>query len=601
MSLLVDAALSIDGVDTISKALKLMIQRQERVFQYTFRRSEVFNYNRTKGIPCISPPIPWMHGKDIYESIKRVKFEGLTGNLAFDERGYRKDYRLDVLTVSLNNGPEKIGEWDSNTGLKSVYDEEEDSGDTWNYTRTDYERTVVSIISPPFLYRNNKTDNGRPPTGNDRYEGYCKDLADALARELGLSYRMVIVKDNKYGVELENKSWNGIIGELRRGRADLAVAPLTITAERERVVDFSKPFMNVGISIMIRKPEKQKPGVFSFMEPFTINIWACITIAYVLVSVSIYMASRFSPYEWSTEDLTSGHIYHNQFTLPNAFWFSMGALMLQGSDHVCPRSTAGRIIGGAWWFFVLITISSYTANLAAFLTIERMLTPIDSADALAKQTDIAYGTVEDGSTKSFFKKSKVTTYKNMWNYMSTASPPVFTKSIQEGVERVRNTKGKYAFLLESSNNDFYNNRKPCNTMRVGPNLDLKGFGIATPLNSHLKEAINYVVLKLKEDGTLHKLQQTWWFEKGECGTNPGHRESKKRSLSLSNVSGIFYILISGLVLAIIIGLIEIYYGKRHPPKLVHYSYSRRWQNSRPNLGVTSREHHNGLFVEAMIK
>jgi len=54
--------------------------------------------------------------------------------------------------------------------------------------------------------------------------------------------------------------------------ADIAVAPLTITSIRERVIDFSKPFMNLGISIMIKKPEKQKPGVFSFMVKNTLQI-----------------------------------------------------------------------------------------------------------------------------------------------------------------------------------------------------------------------------------------------------------------------------------------------------------------------------------------
>jgi len=64
---------------------------------------------------------------------------------------------------------------------------------------------------------------------------------------------------------------------------------------------------------------------------------------------------------------------------------------------------SGRIVGSAWWFFTLIIISSYTANLAAFLTIERMLTPIESADDLSKQTEIGYGTLNAGSTKEFFR------------------------------------------------------------------------------------------------------------------------------------------------------------------------------------------------------
>ncbi len=56
-----------------------------------------------------------------------------------------------------------------------------------------------------------------------------------------------------------------------------------------------------------------------------------------------------------------------------------------------------------WWFFTLIIISSYTANLAAFLTVERMATPVESAEDLSEQNDIAYGTLVGGSTQAFFR------------------------------------------------------------------------------------------------------------------------------------------------------------------------------------------------------
>lgn len=59
--------------------------------------------------------------------------------------------------------------------------------------------------------------------------------------------------------------------------ADIAIAAMTITAERERVIDFSKPFMSLGISIMIKKPVKQTPGVFSFMNPLSQEIWVRIS------------------------------------------------------------------------------------------------------------------------------------------------------------------------------------------------------------------------------------------------------------------------------------------------------------------------------------
>ena len=73
--------------------------------------------------------------------------------------------------------------------------------------------------------------------------------------------------------------------------------------------------------------------------------------------------------------------------------------------QVNPRAFSTRVLSGFWWFFSLILVSSYTANLAAFLTVERMVSPIQNADDLSKQTAIEYGTRSGGSTESFFKVS----------------------------------------------------------------------------------------------------------------------------------------------------------------------------------------------------
>lgn len=59
------------------------------------------------------------------------------------------------------------------------------------------------------------------------------------------------------------------------------------------------------------------------------------------------------------------------------------------------------------WAFTLIIISSYTANLAAFLTVQRMDVPIESVDDLADQTTIEYGTIHGGSSMTFFQVNPV--------------------------------------------------------------------------------------------------------------------------------------------------------------------------------------------------
>ena len=216
----------------------------------------------------------------------------------------------------------------------------------------------------------------------------------------------------------------------------------------------------------------------------------------------------------------------------------------------------GRVVTSAWWFFSLILVSSYTANLAAFLTVEKLVTPIETVEDLAKQTEIRYGTVKGGSTMALFNKSTLTTFKRMWNFMQQHKGDVFVTSNREGIEKVRRSKGKYAFLLESTLNEYVNERLPCDTMRIGENIDAKGYGIATPLGSDLREAINIAVLELTESGFLERLKQKWYYERSECNNIGGKDSKQSTALNLANVAGMFYVLITGLGMAMFIAFLE---------------------------------------------
>jgi len=65
----------------------------------------------------------------------------------------------------------------------------------------------------PYLRKREETD-GEPLEGNDQYEGYVSDLAEEVAKRVGIDYVIRPVKDGKYGAKLDNGSWNGMIGEL---------------------------------------------------------------------------------------------------------------------------------------------------------------------------------------------------------------------------------------------------------------------------------------------------------------------------------------------------------------------------------------------------
>ena len=87
------------------------------------------------------------------------------------------------------------------------------------------------------------------------------------------------------------------------------------------------------------------------------------------------------------------------------------------------------------------------------------------------------------------QESQVDVYRRMWQAMSSWHPSVFVSTVEEGVDKVRSSKGSYAFLLESTMNEYHNQRKPCNTIKVGDNLDSKGYGVATHLGMPLRYAL----------------------------------------------------------------------------------------------------------------
>ncbi|XP_061047760.1 glutamate receptor 2 isoform X3 [Eubalaena glacialis] len=568
------SALTYDAVQVMTEAFR------------NLRKQRIEISRRGNAGDCLAnPAVPWGQGVEIERALKQVQVEGLSGNIKFDQNGKRINYTINIMELK-TNGPRKIGYWSEVDKMVVTLTELPSGNDTSGLEN----KTVVvtTILESPYVMMKK---NHEMLEGNERYEGYCVDLAAEIAKHCGFKYKLTIVGDGKYGArDADTKIWNGMVGELVYGKADIAIAPLTITLVREEVIDFSKPFMSLGISIMIKKPQKSKPGVFSFLDPLAYEIWMCIVFAYIGVSVVLFLVSRFSPYEWHTEEFEDGRETQssestNEFGIFNSLWFSLGAFMQQGCD-ISPRSLSGRIVGGVWWFFTLIIISSYTANLAAFLTVERMVSPIESAEDLSKQTEIAYGTLDSGSTKEFFRRSKIAVFDKMWTYMRSAEPSVFVRTTAEGVARVRKSKGKYAYLLESTMNEYIEQRKPCDTMKVGGNLDSKGYGIATPKGSSLRTPVNLAVLKLSEQGVLDKLKNKWWYDKGECGAKDSGSKEKTSALSLSNVAGVFYILVGGLGLAMLVALMEFCYKSRAEAKRMKVAKSA--QNINPSSSQNSQ-------------
>ncbi|XP_059083828.1 glutamate receptor ionotropic, kainate 2-like isoform X2 [Tigriopus californicus] len=507
---------------------------------------------------------PLEYGPKLAEYIRRVEYMGLSGEVFFDADGFRTDFQLDLLEKRRDH-MYKIGIWTPDVGINVTLTQSEVEGQIVEKLQNKTLRITTSDTTPFIMKKalDVPKEALERMSFEEKYEGYVIDLVKELAKALKFKYKFHMVMDGKYGnVDPKTGEWNGMIRELQDQKADMAVIDLSITLERQSAVDFTMPFMNTGVGILYKKKAPPAPNLFSFLSPLSLDVWIYMTTAYLAISIQMFLLARIAPQEWEAPIpcFSDPPELENILTLHNCFWHNWGSLMQQGSD-IAPKAISTRMVAGMWWFFTLIMISSYTANLAAFLTAAKMDVPINSADDLAKQTKIKYGTYCCGSTNSFFRGSTIPTYTKLNAFMESAKPSVYTSGNQEGIERVRKEEGAYAFFMEGAAIEYHVERT-CDLTQIGGLLDSKGYGIALPPDSPYTSTVSNGILYLQEAGILQQLKIKWWKEMHGGGKCTGSGGEDSAQLGLPNLGGVFIVLLAGMIASCIIAIIEFVWKKR---------------------------------------
>ncbi|XP_023321584.1 glutamate receptor ionotropic, kainate 2 isoform X2 [Eurytemora carolleeae] len=538
-----DAALIYDGVHLLAAALGQLSNVQELQLQSLSCEDSSTQF--------------WKHGSSIVNYMRATILPGITGPIRFDSYGQRTDFQLEVLQLLEEHGVVKVGNWVEGDGfnITGYHLESKPEPSTIN-PMFNKSLTVTTIFNDPYTMLKEDT---KLLVGNERYEGFIPDMVHILSTILQFNYTLRIVEDGQYGsYDANTGRWNGMIGEVLTGEADMVVADLSITTSRAAAVEFSMPWMNLGISIIYQKPKKAAPSLLSFMLPFSDGVWIAMLAAFILVAFLTFFIGRFSPNEWFNPNfcILEPKEVETQWTFCNSVWHTVGALMQQGTEF-CPVALSTRFLVGVFYFFTLIIVSSYTANLAASLTAEMLERPIENAEDLAKQTEIKYGVVYCGSTCNFFKTSTFNTYSTMWKFMSDNKDEVMVGSNKEGVEKVE--AGGYAFMMEDAGIQYIVERR-CSLAQIGGNLDTKGYGIATRPGSGFKDLLDSAILKMQENGDFHKLKNKWWKQKRGGGQCLQSASASVTKLDLANLGGIFLVTLLGCGLAGLVCILELIWG-----------------------------------------
>ncbi|XP_024873537.1 glutamate receptor ionotropic, NMDA 2B isoform X5 [Temnothorax curvispinosus] len=382
--------------------------------------------------------------------------------------------------------------------------------------------------------------------------GFCIDLLQKFSEEIGFTYELVRVEDGKWGT-LENGKWNGLIADLVNRKTDMVMTSLMINSEREAVVDFTVPYMETGIAIIVAK----RTGIISptaFLEPFDTASWMLVGI--VAIHAATVMILLF---EWASPsgfDMKKNPSTNHRFSFCRTYWL-VWAVLFQAAVHIdSPRGFTARFMTNVWALFAVVFLAIYTANLAAFMITREEFHEFSGVDdhRLAKPFShkpmFKFGTVPWSHTDSTLAKY----FKEMHSYMRA-----FNKSsVADGVEAV--ISGDLdAFIYDGTVLDYsVAQNEDCRLLTVGSWYAMTGYGLAFSRNSKYLQMFNKRLLDYRDNGDLERLRRYWMT--GTC--KPG-REVQKSSdpLALEQFLSAFLLLMMGILLAAFLLLLEHLYFK----------------------------------------
>ncbi|XP_008586491.1 PREDICTED: glutamate receptor ionotropic, NMDA 2C [Galeopterus variegatus] len=391
-------------------------------------------------------------------------------------------------------------------------------------------------------------------------KGFCIDILKKLAKAVKFSYDLYLVTNGKHGKRVRGV-WNGMIGEVYYKRADMAIGSLTINEERSEIVDFSVPFVETGISVMVaRSNGTVSPS--AFLEPYSPAVWVmmfvmCLTV----VAITVFMFEYFSPVSYN-QHLTRGKKSGGpSFTIGKSVWL-LWALVFNNSVPIeNPRGTTSKIMVLVWAFFAVIFLASYTANLAAFMIQEQY---IDTVSGLSDKKfqrpqdqypPFRFGTVPNGSTERNIRSN----YRDMHSHMVKFNQ----HSVEDALTSLK--MGKLdAFIYDAAVLNYMAGKdEGCMLVTIGSGkvFATTGYGIAMQKDSHWKRAIDLALLQFLGDGETQKLETVWLS--GICQNEKNEAVSSK--LDIDNMAGVFYMLLVAMGLALLVFAWEhlVYWKLRH--------------------------------------
>ena len=326
------------------------------------------------------------------------------------------------------------------------------------------ELRVMTIERKPFAM---KQPNG--------FTGFSIELWNEIAKELKLKFRYV-----------EAASFSDMLKQVQDRKADLAIANISITASREKSLDFSHPIFDAGIRVMVPAGGGTL-NIFSAFLNWTMLAWLAggALVVFVIGTLMWFFERKHQPY--FDQPYRSG--------LWPSFWYALHVLLTGGFEENSPRSVPGRVFATILVVASLFVVSIFVARITSILTVHELRSQIQSHKDLYGRR---VGTTQGSTASAFLSENSIghrgfKTIDDMFKALVAGeldavvhdAPILSYFAATEGRGRVR---------------------------VVGPILRPEKFGIALAPGSQLVEPINRALLQISEEGRYRRLLRKWFAD-----------------------------------------------------------------------------------------
>ena len=310
--------------------------------------------------------------------------------------------------------------------------------------------------------------------GDDGPTGFSIDLMQAIGAEL----------DQSVGFAFSD-SFSEMLLTVQSGDVDGAIANISITAEREALMDFSQPVFDSGIQVMVPQGQGAAGSIVSAI--FT-RQFAGLVLAGIAMLVGAGLLMWF--FERGRQSWFDKPASEAAFP---AFWWALNLILNGGFEERMPHSRMGRLLAIFLVIASLFFVSIFVAQITATLTVEAIANSVDDLDDLDGRS---VGTISGSTTASFLDQRGMSHigYDDLETMLAAFESGALDAVVFDGP------------ILAYYASDVSNGQARVLEKVYRP----ENYGIAFPTGSDLQERVDQAILRLRENGTYEDILTKWF-------------------------------------------------------------------------------------------